>query len=320
MSACSVQAMSQVGCRLMVASSANTSRPFAPGACGDIARALATKAAMSSDAEAVVSGNAPDLPDARAGATETSSPDFRLVGSRGMLARKWLQAYVALACKRVNAKLDSCDALPEPLVWHRLAQGDRPWRIGQDIRYFRRHRRNLAVVAIAQKLIEHALNGGLDAVRTGVTHVVMLEAGVDHGDAGLLADVLIGHDARISLEDGIRGAERENLEFALGHEGHAQIVQGDDLLHLIRILLGEIHRDVTAHRMSDHGDLAVVGIGLDFLHLLESEMDVGYAALNLRQPAGIELADLCHHRRVGRQIVLRADRQVTAHREDVCEK
>jgi hypothetical protein len=40
MSACSAQAMSQVGCRLMVASSANTSLPLAPGRCGDIARAF----------------------------------------------------------------------------------------------------------------------------------------------------------------------------------------------------------------------------------------------------------------------------------------
>jgi hypothetical protein len=95
--------MSHVGCRLMVASSANTSRPFAPGAWGDIARALATKAAMSSEADGFVSGNAPDLPDAGVGAAETSPSDFGLIGSRDMLARKWLQAYVALAGKSVNA-------------------------------------------------------------------------------------------------------------------------------------------------------------------------------------------------------------------------
>src|ERR1700754_5160690 len=82
MSACSVQAMSHVGCLLIVASSANTSRPFAPAAWGDIARALATKAAMSSDADGFVSGNDPRLPG------ETSLPDFGLVGSRDMKARK----------------------------------------------------------------------------------------------------------------------------------------------------------------------------------------------------------------------------------------
>jgi hypothetical protein len=95
--------MSHVGCLLMVASSANTSRPLAPGAWGDIARALATKAAMSSEADVFVSGNAPDLPDAGVDAAETSPPDFGLVGSRDMLARKWLQAYVALLGERVNA-------------------------------------------------------------------------------------------------------------------------------------------------------------------------------------------------------------------------
>src|SRR3954454_21276362 len=101
MSACSVQAMSHVGCRLMVASSANTSRPFAPGACGEVARALATKAAMSSEAEVFVFGNAPDLPGADA--AETSPPDLGLVGSRDMLARQWLQAYVARLSEGVNA-------------------------------------------------------------------------------------------------------------------------------------------------------------------------------------------------------------------------
>src|ERR1700712_1404919 len=83
MSACSVQAMSHVGCRLIVASSANSSRPFAPGACGDIARALATKAAMSSEADGFVSGTEPDLPDAGFDAA-IASADFGLVGSRDM--------------------------------------------------------------------------------------------------------------------------------------------------------------------------------------------------------------------------------------------
>src|ERR1700694_4064652 len=88
MSACSAQAISQVGCRLMVASSANTSRPLAPGACGDIARALATKAAMSSEADDFVSGCEPVLPDAAFCAGETSPRDFGLVGSPGISARR----------------------------------------------------------------------------------------------------------------------------------------------------------------------------------------------------------------------------------------
>src|SRR5476649_524945 len=96
MSACSAQAMSHVGCRLMVASSANTSRPFAPGACGDIARALATKAAISSDADGLASGSEPDLPDAVFPRPDTSVVDFGLVGSPDISARKWLQALCGL--------------------------------------------------------------------------------------------------------------------------------------------------------------------------------------------------------------------------------
>src|ERR1700676_4700258 len=91
-SACSAQAMSQVGCRLMVASSANTSRPFAPAACGDIARALATKAAISSEADGLVSGNEPALPDAALRPAGTSVADFGLVGSPDIRARHLQQA------------------------------------------------------------------------------------------------------------------------------------------------------------------------------------------------------------------------------------
>src|SRR6202022_3838526 len=88
MSACSAQAISHVGCRLMGASSANTRPPFAPGAWGDIARALATKAAMSSEADGFFSGNEPVLPDADFRAEDTSVADFGLVGSPDISARK----------------------------------------------------------------------------------------------------------------------------------------------------------------------------------------------------------------------------------------
>src|SRR5688500_13880996 len=47
MSACSVQAMSQVGCRLMVASSAKISRPDEDAFAGAVARTFATKSAIS---------------------------------------------------------------------------------------------------------------------------------------------------------------------------------------------------------------------------------------------------------------------------------
>ena len=140
----------------------------------------------------------------------------------------------------------------------------------------------------------------------------MLEAGVHDRDAGLLALLVVRHDAGIGLELRILGAEREDLELAVGQERHAQIVERHDLLDLVGILLGEIHRDVAAHRMADHGDLVVVGVGLELLHFPDGEMDVGDAALNLRQAADIEFAGLGHHRRIGRQVVLRADREIAA--------
>ena len=59
MSAWSAPAISQVGCRLMVASSANTSLPWPPAACGDVARALATNAAISDEADGIVSAFPP---------------------------------------------------------------------------------------------------------------------------------------------------------------------------------------------------------------------------------------------------------------------
>src|ERR1700731_2630243 len=93
MSACSAQAMSQVGCRLMVASSAKTSRPPAPGAWGDIARGQATKAVISSEAEGLASGSDPALadgalPDSAFCADASSPTDFGLVGSPDIGARK----------------------------------------------------------------------------------------------------------------------------------------------------------------------------------------------------------------------------------------
>src|ERR1700739_760073 len=102
MSACSAQAISHVGCRLMVASSANTSRALAPAACGDMARALATKAAMSSAADGLSSGNEPALPASRPAAI--SPTDFGLVGSPDINARKRLQALCGLQSPRGQCK------------------------------------------------------------------------------------------------------------------------------------------------------------------------------------------------------------------------
>src|SRR5712672_1480361 len=95
MSACRAQAMSQVGCRLMVASSANTSRPLAPVRCGDIARALATKAAISSDVDVLASGNGPALCWS-VGFAATSPADFGLFGSPAMRARHIQRAQCGL--------------------------------------------------------------------------------------------------------------------------------------------------------------------------------------------------------------------------------
>src|SRR5277367_1069800 len=114
MSACSAQAMSQVGCRLMVASSANTSRPRAPSASGDMARAFATKAAISSEVEALVSGSDPVLPSACA---DVTSLDLDLVGSLDIGARLWLRRTETL-----SASVRSPAWLPYPWV-HRVPRG-----------------------------------------------------------------------------------------------------------------------------------------------------------------------------------------------------
>jgi hypothetical protein len=68
--------------------------------------------------------------------------------------------------------------------------------------------------------------------------------------------------------------------------------------------------------MADHRHLLIVGVGLNLLHFVDGEMDVGHAALNLRQTADIGLADLGHHRRIGRQVMLRADGEISAPSED----
>ena len=72
--------------------------------------------------------------------------------------------------------------------------------------------------------------------------------------------------------------------------------------------------------MSDHGEMVVVRVGLDIPHLRDGEFDVGDAALDLRQAADKDLADLGHHRRVGRQIVLNADHDIAARGHQVCEE
>src|SRR5436190_1673200 len=199
MSACSAQAMSQVGCRLMVASSANTSLPLAPGRCGDIARAFATKAAMSSDADGLVSGSRPAL---RASAEATSPADFGLMGSPAMSARGVSsKLYVGRRPAAVNASDDNATAqrpvgrlVRDGLVLRRRIAGQRDgqrhWSraAGQNVGHLGRHGLQLAaLVGLVEELVEHRLDRGFGCIRPGVPHVVMLEAGVQNSDPGLLA-------------------------------------------------------------------------------------------------------------------------------------
>src|SRR6516162_2691137 len=298
--------MSQVGWRLMVASSAKTSRPRAPASCGDIARAFATKAAMSSDVEALASGNESAFAPSR----EATSPDFDLVGSPDIGARVCCkpsdnQGYL-LTLMRLRARGLGLfpgfslgflpGLLPGRYVWCDRARFENLGRIGFD-------GRSLSI-GIGQEFVEHALDRGLRLFRSGIAHVVMLEGGLHHRDTQLLALFVARNHAGVGLELRVLRAETQDLELARGDEGDAQIVERHDLLDLIRVLFGEIHRDVAAHGMSDHRKMIVVGIGLELLHLLDSEADVGDAALDLREPTDIELADLGHHRRIGRQVML----------------
>src|SRR5207244_10390232 len=170
MSACSAQAMSQVGCRLMVASSANTSRPRAPAACGDIARALATKAAMSSELDARPSGSEPGLREG------TSLWESGLVGSPAMRAR-WVGCtlYVGREFGAVNARasaltrddrgvVSSASSVREGLGGFFLLRSVERHRagLGNDLgRCLQRVDRRNPGVGRVEELVEHALDRGL---------------------------------------------------------------------------------------------------------------------------------------------------------------
>src|SRR6478609_1600454 len=160
-SACSAQAISHVGCRLMVASSANTSRPLAPAALGDIARALATKAAMSSDADGLVSGNEPALPDPASCAEVTSPAGFGLVGSPDINARKLQQGLCGPGsgggqCWADPARvwtneisISATSVLGWPVERNRARVGQCRWRLGFD---------RLERAIVDQELVKHVLD------------------------------------------------------------------------------------------------------------------------------------------------------------------
>src|SRR6202171_166456 len=199
MSACSAQAMSQVGCRLMVASSANTSLPFAPARCGDIALAWATKAAMSSAADGLASGSGPALRCPDVGAEDTSPADLGLIGSPAMIARQLQQALCGTA-----TETGQCAGFAQVPVKRRERAGrsvlerrigsDRPGA-GHRRRILGHHRPERTVVC--NEFVEHVLDRRLRLVGAGIAHIVMLEAGIDHRDPRLLALRRIRDDARV---------------------------------------------------------------------------------------------------------------------------
>src|SRR5581483_4486520 len=225
-SACNAQAMSQVGCRLMVASSANTSRPRAPCACGDIARAFATKAAMSSEVEALASGSAPPLP---ARSADGTSPRLDLVGSPDIALTFGERPRRRGAQRSVRQMLRRFGFLTRGYIERHRSGVEGLLHVGLD------RRDGTRLVGLGQELVQHALDRGLRLLRSGIAHVVVLEIGIDDGDAVLVALIRAWDHAGIGLELGILGTEGQDLKLAAGDEGHAQIVERHDLLDAVGI-------------------------------------------------------------------------------------
>src|SRR5258707_3256847 len=144
----------------------------------------------------------------------------------------------------------------------------------------------------------------------------LLENGLKVGDRVRLIAESLAWKAEMTLQgqvgDRILRTERKYLEPAVGNKRHAQIVEHHYPPDLIGMQLREIHRDVGASGMSYHRELVVIRVRLDLLHFLDSEFDVGNTAQVLRLTADIEFADFRHHRWIGRQIVLYADRHEAA--------
>src|SRR5258707_10557931 len=191
MSACSAQAMSQVGCRLMVASSANTSRPLAPGWCGDIARALTTKAAISSAADGLASGNGLALRASAAFADATSPADFGLMGSPAMGSRYPQSALMWDGARQrsmhpISIRQRSTEPwLARTLVSDRLVgqrriarQRDRSRAVGQNVGHLGWHPPQRTGVGSFQGFVEQGLDRGFLCVRPGVRPVVLVEVAI----------------------------------------------------------------------------------------------------------------------------------------------
>ena len=197
MSACSAQAISHVGCRLMVASSANTSRPLRAR------RMRRHRARLGDEGGNVFRGGRLRLRQRtglagrrlrRRGYFGCRFRFGRFAGhKRSPIAASLMWAVIAGA---VNAQERlACDREVDDgqfEVAGRLGQsGDR--RVGRNRPGIGHQRRRLGVdrlqrAVVVEEFVEHVLDRCLGLVRTGIAHVVVLEAGTHDRDAGLLAD------------------------------------------------------------------------------------------------------------------------------------
>src|SRR5258708_36302788 len=113
--------------------------------------------------------------------------------------------------------------MPRPSAWHggrnRARIGQCRWRHGLDW---------IERALVNEEFVEHALDRCLGLIGTGIPHGIMLEAGLYDRNARLLTDFFRRNDTRIRLEHRILRTERQDLEFAVSHKRHAQIVERDE--------------------------------------------------------------------------------------------
>src|ERR1035437_10334466 len=122
---------------------------------------------------------------------------------------------------------------------------------------------------VIEEFVEHALDCRFDVAGTAIAHVGVLVAGLYDRNAGLLTDPFRRNDPWIGLELRILRTERQDLESAVSHKRHAQVIERHDLFDMIGIHLSEIHRDVGASGMSYHSQMVIIRVRLDLLHFLD---------------------------------------------------